>query len=45
MALFADLNIRVIKRDTGERLRELTLDPARDYQPQSSRRNDVPGHM
>jgi len=25
-------------------LRELTLNPARDYQPQSSKRNDVRGH-
>jgi hypothetical protein len=44
LALIADLNIRVINRDTGELLRELTLDPARDYQPQPSKRNDVPGH-
>jgi transposase InsO family protein len=45
LALIADLNIRIINRDTGELLRELTLDPARDYQPQGSTRNDVPGHM
>jgi transposase InsO family protein len=28
-----DLHIRVINRDTGELIRELTLDPRRDYQP------------
>lgn len=27
-------DIRVINTDTGELLRELTLDPTRDYQPQ-----------
>ncbi len=31
--LIDDLHIRVIHRDTGELIRELTLDPARDYQP------------
>lgn len=31
--LVADLHIRVIAQDTGELLRELTLDPTRDYQP------------
>lgn len=31
-ALIADLNVRIIKRDTGELLRELTFNPARDYQ-------------
>jgi transposase InsO family protein len=34
LALIADLNIRIINRDTGELLRQLTLDPARDYQRQ-----------
>ena len=29
------LDVRVISRD-GELLRQLTLDPSRDYQPQSS---------
>ncbi len=33
LALIADLNIRVINAETGELLRELTLDPNRDYQP------------
>ncbi len=31
--LVADRNVRVIGADTGELLRQLTLDPARDYQP------------
>jgi len=31
--LIHDLHILVIDHDTGEILRELTLDPARDYQP------------
>ena len=29
-----DLNIRIINPTTGELLRQLTLDPTRDYQPQ-----------
>jgi transposase InsO family protein len=31
--LVDDLHIRVIDRDTGELIRELTLDPTRDFQP------------
>ena len=31
--LIRDLDIRVINAATGELLRELTLDPSRDYQP------------
>ena len=31
--LVDDLHIRVIHRHTGELIRELTLDPTRDYQP------------
>ena len=31
--LIDDLHIRVIHRHTGELIRELTLDPSRDYQP------------
>ena len=31
--LVQDLHIRVINAATGELLRELTLDPTRDYQP------------
>jgi transposase InsO family protein len=33
LMLIQDLHIRVINAATGELLRELTLDPARDYQP------------
>lgn len=33
--LVADLHIRVVATDTGELLRHLTLDPTRDYQPQT----------
>jgi transposase InsO family protein len=35
--LVADLEIRIINAVTGELLRELTLDPSRDYQPQRPR--------
>jgi hypothetical protein len=34
IALIADRYIRIIDAETGELLRELTLDPNRDYQPQ-----------
>jgi transposase InsO family protein len=33
LALIQDLNIRIINAATGELLRELTLDPTKDYQP------------
>jgi transposase InsO family protein len=33
LALIADLEIRIVDAETGELLRELTLDPAKDYQP------------
>ena len=33
LALIADRYIRVVDAETGELLRELTLDPSRDYQP------------
>jgi transposase InsO family protein len=33
--LVDDLHIRVIDRDTGQLLRELTLDPRRDFQPRA----------
>jgi transposase InsO family protein len=33
LILTQDLHIRIISKATGELLRELTLDPARDYQP------------
>lgn len=35
--LIQDLNIRVVAALTGELLRELTLDPTTDYQPQNTR--------
>jgi transposase InsO family protein len=35
LALIADLDIRVINRGTGELIRALTLNPAKDYQPQA----------
>ena len=37
LLLIQDLNIRVINAATGELLRELELDPARDYQPTGTR--------
>jgi hypothetical protein len=33
LILVQDLDIRVVHAATGELLRELTLDPTRDYQP------------
>ena len=33
LLLIADLHIRIINAATGQQLRELTLDPTRDYQP------------
>lgn len=33
--LICDLDIRVLAEDTGELLRALTLDPTRNYQPQT----------
>jgi integrase-like protein len=35
LMLIADRDIRIINAATGELLRELTLDPTRDYQPRS----------
>jgi len=32
-----DRDIRIIKRDTGQLLRHLTLNPNRDYQPQNAK--------
>jgi transposase InsO family protein len=40
--LVADLNIRVVNAITGELLRELTLDPDRDYQPTGRPRGPTP---
>jgi transposase InsO family protein len=37
IVLVQDLDIRVVAAATGELLRELTLDPTRDYQPQKPR--------
>jgi transposase InsO family protein len=36
LILTQDLHIRIISKATGELLRELTLDPSRDYQPPES---------
>lgn len=36
--LVDDLHIRIINRHTGELLRELTLDPTRDFQPRGAPR-------
>lgn len=36
--LVADLEVTVIDRETGELIRELTLDPSRDYQPRGAKR-------
>ena len=41
--LVQDLHIRVINAATGELLRELTLDPARDYQPTGRPPGPPPG--
>jgi hypothetical protein len=37
LILTQDLHIRIIAKRTGELLRELTLDPSRDYQPTGKR--------
>jgi transposase InsO family protein len=37
LMLIRELDIHIIDQDTGELLRELTLDPTRDYQPQQPR--------
>ena len=44
LVLVHDLHIRVLTTD-GELLRELHLDPTRDYQPQARTVNDVPRHL
>jgi hypothetical protein len=41
--LVAGLHIRVIGRDTGQLIRELTLDPTRDYQPRRLPPGPPPG--
>jgi hypothetical protein len=54
LALIADLFIRIVDAETGELLRELTLDPNRNYQPfgrpqdlapRQPECNDVPQHL
>jgi transposase InsO family protein len=35
--LIAELDIRIVHRDTGEPIRALTLNPNRDYQPQNAK--------
>ncbi|MCL2784397.1 MAG: hypothetical protein FWD55_02970 [Propionibacteriaceae bacterium] len=35
--LFQDLNITIINTATGEILRDLILDPTRDYQPHTQK--------
>jgi Integrase core domain len=35
LMLIQDLNIHIINATTGELIRELTLDPTKDYQPQN----------
>jgi transposase InsO family protein len=37
LILARDLELRIITQDDGELIRELTLDPARNYQPQAPR--------
>jgi hypothetical protein len=36
-AWFKDHNLHVVHATTGEVLRELTIDPTRDYQPRKQR--------
>lgn len=36
LVLVQDLNIKIINAATGETLRQLTLDPTRDYQPRGT---------
>ena len=41
--LIADLNVRIVHAITGELLRELTIDPTKDYQPQQRNKPDPEG--
>src|SRR5262249_5870900 len=43
LLLIQDLQIRIIHATTGELLRELTLDPARNYQPTGRPPGPTPG--
>jgi hypothetical protein len=40
--LVQDLDVRVVNAVTGELLRELTINPDRDYQPRNSKRSEPP---
>jgi hypothetical protein len=42
--LIHDLDVIVIDRDTGEILRELTIDPDKDSQPRGLKPGPRPGH-
>ncbi|GII81368.1 hypothetical protein Sru01_63500 [Sphaerisporangium rufum] len=42
LLLVDDLHVRVVHAITGELLRELTIDPTRDYQPQANPKNKKP---
>jgi hypothetical protein len=42
LILIHDRHVRVIDAATGELLRELTLDPSRDYQPTGQHRGPKP---
>jgi transposase InsO family protein len=44
LMLVAGLDVRIVSED-GELLRELVLDPSRDYQPMGGTWNDVAGHV
>ena len=43
LLLIRDLDIRIIDAATGELLRQLTLDPARNYQPTGQPHGPTPG--
>jgi hypothetical protein len=43
--LIDNLHIRIISRDTGQLIRELTLDPTRDYQPRGVPPGPPPGSL
>jgi hypothetical protein len=43
--LINDLHVRVIGRDTGQLIRELILDPTRDYQPRGVPPGPPPGTL
>jgi hypothetical protein len=45
MLLIDDLHVRVIGRDTGQPIRELILNPTRDYQPRGLPPGPPPGTL